>query len=94
MDHIKNTSLYEILQIDKNASEDDIKRAYRKMAIKYHPDKNLGCDDTMFKSISQAYEILSNPEKRSIYDETGNIDNIDEMIKQRDMFNSIFNPFN
>ena len=93
MEFVKNTSLYDVLHIDKTASENDIKKAYRKLAMKHHPDKNPGCDDTMFKNILQAYEILSNPEKRSVYDETGHIDNIDEMIKQRDLFNNIFNPF-
>ena len=62
-----STDYYNILEIDKNASSDDIKSAYKKLALKYHPDKNNGNDDK-FKSISEAYSTLSDPQKRKQYD--------------------------
>jgi DnaJ homolog subfamily C member 9 len=65
-------SVYEILEIDKNADSDQIKKAYRKLALKYHPDK--GGDAKKFQALSMAHSILSDPEKRKIYDETGSLD--------------------
>lgn len=64
-----NSKYYDILGIAKTASADEIKKAYRKAAIKEHPDK--GGDPEKFKEIAQAYEILSDPEKREIYDQYG-----------------------
>jgi molecular chaperone DnaJ len=62
---------YEILGLTRNASKDDIKKAYRKLAQQYHPDANKGdaAAETRFKEISEAYSILSNDEKRAEYDE-------------------------
>ena len=68
-----DTDYYSILGVSKNASTNDIKKAYRKLARKYHPDVNPGDkkSEEKFKQISQAHEVLSNPEKRKIYDEFG-----------------------
>lgn len=65
----KETKLYEVLGVDPNASLDDIKKAYRKKALKMHPDK--GGDPDKFKELTEAYEILSNPEKKELYDRYG-----------------------
>ncbi|OGN88060.1 MAG: molecular chaperone DnaJ [Chloroflexi bacterium RBG_13_46_14] len=63
---------YDILGIDRNASDSEIKTAYRKLAFQYHPDRNheAGSEDK-FKEINEAYEVLSNPEKRDAYDRFG-----------------------
>ena len=64
---------YEVLEVDKKASADEIKKAYRKKAIQYHPDKNPGDKEAeeKFKEAAEAYEVLSNPEKRARYDQFG-----------------------
>ena len=64
---------YQILGISKNASESDIKKSYRKLALKYHPDKNQGnrAAEEKFKEVNEAYQVLSDPEKRKKYDEFG-----------------------
>ena len=64
---------YEVLGVDKNATADEIKKAYRKKAIQYHPDKNPGDKEAeeKFKEAAEAYEVLSDPQKRQRYDQFG-----------------------
>ncbi|XP_072104294.1 dnaJ homolog subfamily B member 1-like isoform X2 [Mobula birostris] len=63
---------YKVLGIQKGAADDEIKKAYRKMALKYHPDKNKSPDaEDKFKEIAEAYDVLSDPKKREIYDQFG-----------------------
>lgn len=63
---------YDVLGINRSASEDEIKKAYRKLAMKYHPDRNSSSDaEERFKEVGEAYEILSNPSKRQAYDSYG-----------------------
>ena len=64
---------YEVLGVSKDADAKEIKKAYRKLAMKYHPDKNPGdkAAEEKFKEINEAYEVLSDEEKRSTYDRFG-----------------------
>jgi molecular chaperone DnaJ len=96
---------YEILEVPRDATEDEIKKAYKRLALKYHPDRNPG--DTLaeekFKEASEAYQVLMEPEKRRIYDTYGHdglsgsgfrgIDAIDEIFGSSffsDLFNDLF----
>jgi molecular chaperone DnaJ len=64
---------YELLECERNADGATLKSSYRKLAMKYHPDKNAGCKDSeaKFKAVSEAYEILKDPQKRAAYDRYG-----------------------
>ena len=64
---------YELLEIERTADDGTIKSSYRKLAMKFHPDKNPGCDksEAKFKAISEAYDVLKDPQKRAAYDRFG-----------------------
>jgi DnaJ family protein A protein 2 len=83
-----HTKFYDLLGVPKNASLEEIKRAYKKMAIKYHPDKTLGNED-LFKDISSAYNILSDPQKRELYDRYGE-DGLKEGPDAGSIFETLF----
>ncbi|XP_072955219.1 dnaJ protein ERDJ3B [Typha angustifolia] len=97
---LEGKSYYDVLQVPRGASEEQIKRAYRKLALKYHPDKNPGNEEAnkRFAEINNAYEVLTDQEKRKIYDRYG-----EEGLKQyagsggrgagmniQDIFNNFF----
>lgn len=67
---VKETKLYDLLGVAPSASEAELKKAYRKLALKYHPDKPTG-DTEKFKEISEAFDILSDADKRQVYDDYG-----------------------
>ena len=82
---------YQILGVSREATADDIKKAYRKLAMKYHPDKAKGDKkqaEEKFKQISEAYAVLSNPDKKKEYDEFGS-----QAFKQKFSQEDIFRGF-
>lgn len=88
---------YEILGLNRDASQDAIKKAYRKLATKYHPDKNPGDKEAeeKFKEVNQANEVLSNPEKRPLYDKYGHdFERISQESNHGSVFDSFMNQFN
>ena len=77
---------YQILGLAKNATADQIKKAYRKLAMQYHPDRNPGKEDwanEKFKEINEAFSILGDPEKRRQYDQFGTVGNIGDLFGSR-----------
>ena len=86
-----NKDYYQVLEVEKGASQEDIKKSYRQMAHKYHPDKNKEPDAAAkFKEAAAAYEILSDPNKREQYDTYGSVDNNSPHFSPFDIFNSLF----
>jgi curved DNA-binding protein len=90
---------YQILGVPKSASADDIKKAFRMLALKYHPDRNKGdkASESKFKEINEAYAVLSNPDKRKQYDTFG-AEGFERRFSQEDIFRdfdfgSIFKEF-
>jgi len=79
---------YTVLGVDKKASGDEIKKAYRKLALKYHPDKNQGdkSAEEQFKKISESYAVLGDPEKRKQYDSFGSQEAFNRNFSQEDIF--------
>ena len=63
---------YDVLGVRKSASDEDIKKAFRKLAMEYHPDRNKREDaEELFKEVNEAYQVLSDPKKRTAYDQFG-----------------------
>ncbi len=80
---------YKLLGVEKNADADEIKKAYRKLALKWHPDRNPANKaqaEEKFKKISEAYAVLSDPEKRAQYDTYGSADRFRQRYSQEDIF--------
>lgn len=98
---VVDTKLYDILEVDPSVDATQLKKAWRKCVLKYHPDKTTG-DEDKFKECDAAYKVLSDPEMREYYDRTGKVDiknsiggGMDgmEMDNLNDLLNGIFNGF-
>jgi curved DNA-binding protein CbpA len=91
----KTMDYYYILGILPTASADEIKAAHRRMAARYHPDRNIGKSDTtlQFKGVQEAYQILSDPEQRQLYDEARNTRILpDPIATAREIWANFINP--
>ena len=97
-DNPQSPNLYSLLGVDKTATNAEIKKAYRRLVFVYHPDKNKTDPDagSKFANITRAYKILSNPDSRKIYDETGDYDDEDEgkinIAETLNYFRKIYSP--
>ncbi|KAH3670562.1 hypothetical protein OGAPHI_001077 [Ogataea philodendri] len=91
---VVDTTYYDLLQVDPTANDLEIKKSYRKLAIKYHPDKNQGDEEAaeIFKKVSQAYQILSDKQLRQKYDQNGlkEVSDSSEMADPEQFFDQIF----
>jgi curved DNA-binding protein len=91
---------YKILGLNNNASTDEVRKAYRKLAMQYHPDRNRGKEEwanDKFKEINEAFNVLCNPEKREKYDYYGSVGNIGDIFDSpatRTTFKDLINDFN
>ena len=86
---------YEVLGVDKNVTPEELKKAYRKLALQYHPDRNPGDKEAeeKFKEAAEAYDVLSNPDKKARYDQFG-MAGMDGTYGQGGMdMNDIFSQF-
>ena len=82
----KAKDYYSILGVPRNASDDEVKKAYRKLAMEYHPDRNPGKEEwanEKFKEINEAYAVLGNPEQRSQYDRFGTVGEVGDIFSNR-----------
>ncbi|MBN8849760.1 MAG: DnaJ domain-containing protein, partial [Sphingomonas sp.] len=92
---------YELLEVERGADATTIKSAYRKLAMKYHPDKNGGCkeNEAKFKAVSEAYDCLKDPQKRAAYDRFGHAafqnggGGAHDFAGFSDIFESVFGEF-
>ena len=93
--NVKERDYYEVLGVNKNAASDEIKKAYRRLALKYHPDKNPGDKEAegKFKEAANAYGVLSNPEKRKMYDLRGRAGLEDMGFRGFESSDDIFSSF-
>lgn len=93
---IKKKNYYEILGVDNNSDINEIKKSYKKLALKYHPDKNNGDKEAelKFQEVAEAYAVLTDPEKKRVYDLTGDADGFDLNFSDNfdpfSLFNNIF----
>ncbi|CAD8109177.1 unnamed protein product [Paramecium sonneborni] len=85
-------TLYKLLNVEPKATQNEIKKSYRQLALQLHPDKNQSDVNAKekFQKISEAYQILSNEEKRKMYDETGMIEGIDEFKNAYEFYRNLY----
>ena len=89
-EEVDNKKLYEVLGVDQKATQNEVRKAFKKLAIKHHPDR--GGDSEKFKEINAAYEVLSDPEKRELYDKYG-LEGLKNQGMESEGFGDIFDIF-